>query len=94
MDKYRKKPVVVEAMAWDGGDTAALERFLGLNWGRADAHDMAWPFPHDKEEVVIWNSLEKSWRPCPTGYWVIRGVKGEFYPCDGEAFQQTYEPAE
>lgn len=28
------------------------------------------------------------------GWWIIRGVKGEFYPCDPEIFEATYEPAD
>lgn len=30
-------------------------------------------------------------RPCPVGWWVIRGVGGEVYPCEPEVFDQSYE---
>jgi len=52
---FRKKPVVIAAFQWTGGDTSALEELLGRNWGRADAHDMEWNH-EDTEQVVIYNS--------------------------------------
>lgn len=92
MAKYRKKPVVVEAIQWTGRNyTKTLDPFLGNNWGRADVKEVAWEH-EDAEEVVVWNGLEKIWIPCPVGHWIIRGIKGEFYPCDPEAFEQSYEP--
>lgn len=92
--KFKKKPVVIDAIQWTGGNTAELERFTGMNWSRADAHDIAWEHPDDAEEVVIYNSLEKSWIPCPVTHWIVRGIKGEFYPVEADVFAQTYEPAE
>lgn len=62
MNKFRKKPVVVEAMQFDGSPTrsrAILEWMVGGDWHRM--------------------SLE-SMRVEP-GDWVIKGIKGEFYPC-------------
>lgn len=89
--KFRKKPVVIEAWQWKGRDMAMLNDVLGMNWGRADAHDIAWGFENDKEQVVIYNTLEKAWIPCPVGHWIIRGLKGEFYPCEDSVFQASYE---
>lgn len=73
MNKFRKKPVVVEAMQFDGSPTQAraiLEWMVGEDW-----HMM---------------SLE-SMRVEP-GDWVIKGIKGEFYPCKPDIFAATYEP--
>lgn len=89
--KYRKKPVVIDAIRWTGGDYECLNDFCGLNWGRADAHDMA-NF-ESTENVVLWNTAERQWLHCPLGHWVIRGVKGELYPCEPSIFDATYEPA-
>lgn len=89
--KFRKKPVEVEAFQWTG-DAAACELNLrlGYNWGRADAHDVAWEHDDD-QELVIWNGAEKLWLPVPIGHWIIRGIKGEFYPCAPDIFDATYE---
>lgn len=90
MTRYVKRPVQVEAWRWDGGDTAQLDLVLGLNWGRADAHEVGWDHADD-DEIVVWNSLERTWVPLPVGHWLIRGVLGEFYPCDNDAFHLTYK---
>lgn len=93
MASYRKKPVTVSAIRWEGGATDALDEFCGLHWTRADARGVPWPFD-DAEEVVIYNTLERCWIPCAVGHWIIRGVKGELYPCEHETFIATYEPAD
>ncbi len=87
--KYRKKPVEVEARKWDGGDYEWLNEFCGLNWGRADAQDM--PNYEAKENVVVWNTMERQWLHLPVGYWLIRGIMGELYPCEPDIFSLTYE---
>lgn len=88
--KFRKKPVVIQAIQWKGGDYRCLEDFCGLNWTRADAVDMHY---EDEEQVVIWNQAEKQYLHVPVGHWIIRGVKGELYPCAPDIFEATYEPA-
>jgi len=83
------KPVVVEAIHFEG-DVDALRAFVGSqNWTRADARDIAWDH-EDEEEVVIWNEAEKAWLPTPVGWWVVRGVEGEFYPVKPNIFEATY----
>ena len=88
--RFRKKPVIVEARQWTGGDYIWLTDFCGQNWARADVHDMAYA---DPEQVIVFNSQEHQWLHLPVGHWLIRGVKGELYPCSPEVFEMTYEPA-
>lgn len=77
MPKFQKKPVVVEAIQWNGPpDDSALEKFAG-HWASIGA------------EVYI-TTLEGAMRVSP-GDWVICGVKGEFYPCKPDVFEATYE---
>lgn len=90
--KYRKKPVVIDAIKWEGGDYECLNDFCGLNWGRADSQDM--PDFEEKENVVVWNTKEKQFLHVPVGYWLIRGIEGELYPCEPKIFEQTYELVE
>ena len=87
--KYRKKPVVIDAIQWNGGNQECLNDFCGRDWARADAVD-AEPF-NDPEQVVLWNKEERQWLNCPVGHWIIRGVKGEYYSCSPDVFEQTYE---
>ena len=92
--RFRKKPVEVEAVRWEGGSTAPLDAFLGQNWARADAKDVHWYLDSDEEQLVIWNAPEHGWIPCPVGHYIIRGVAGEFYPCEPDIFDATYEAVE
>lgn len=87
--QYRKKPVVIDAIRWEGGDYKCLEQFCGFNWGRADAKDQEGP--HDKEGVVVWNIKEEQWLNLPVGHWLIRGIAGELYPCAPDVFDASYE---
>jgi hypothetical protein len=93
MPRFRKKPVEINAIVWEGGDYKGLQKFCGMNWGRADAHEVIWSGPDDKEHVVLWNTMEEQWLCCPKGHWIIRGVEGELYPCDPGVFTKTYDPA-
>ena len=58
--KYRKKPVVVEARQWAGGEYEWLNEFCGLNWARADAVDMV---NERKETCFTCGAWEDE--PCP-----------------------------
>ncbi|HEY3658291.1 MAG TPA: hypothetical protein VGL34_25250 [Steroidobacteraceae bacterium] len=87
--RYRKKPVEIDAIRWEGGDYKCLEQFCGFNWGRADAKDVEGP--RDKEGVVVWNIKEDQWLNLPVGHWLIRGIAGELYPCAPDVFDASYE---
>jgi hypothetical protein len=86
--KFRKKPVVIEAMPFDGTYQSGKEI-------------MAWADQSDPEGFIFRvdlvglevRTLEGDMTVLP-GDWVIRGVKGEFYPCRNDIFAATYEPAE
>jgi hypothetical protein len=82
--KFRKKPVVIEAVLWDGTN-GALEKIadLALDGGR--------------RVVLIGGKLEiptlEGVMTADLGDWVIQGVSKEVYPCKPEIFEMTYEPA-
>lgn len=91
MNHFIKRPLMIQAMQWLGGNYECLNDFCGENWRRADAIGHAGP--DDAENVVIWNVKEKQWLNLPLNFWIIRGIEGELYPCDPEIFNITYEPA-
>lgn len=86
--KYRKKPIIIEAIQWVGGNYEILNDFCGLHWTRADVQNMP---PQDEEQVIVYNMKEKQWLYVPIGHWIVRGIKGELYPCDPDVFEMTYE---
>jgi len=82
--RFRKKPVVVEAWQWDGY-SAAPNRPHWLQGPNVTAD-------HNEETLLI-STLEGR-MTASRGDWIIRGVKGELYPCKPDVFEATYEPVE
>lgn len=80
--KYRKKPVVIEAMRWDGGPLSQADI---VTW--SDGTVSGW---FDDHYYLRVETLEGRMRAEP-GDWIIRGVQGEFYPCKPDIFEATYE---
>ena len=92
MGKFRKKPVVIEAMQLKRDNLKEIETFLA---GRVmpDLYQKlgGWDINWGNNEVTI-STLEGKMKAC-LGDWIIKGVKGEFYPCKPDIFEATYEPA-
>lgn len=84
--QYRKKPVVIEAVQYEGANIAEVEAFVGRNNIVAVCMDSETPFP---TEFVI-RTLEGD-MTARLGDYIIKGVKGEFYPCKPDIFTQTYD---
>ena len=93
--KYRKKPVVIDAMQWDGTATSAtgiIDWILSEN-GSADYHcglGARCQDPTTEHKLRI-STLEGNIF-ASAGDYVIRGTEGEFYPCKPAAFDATFEP--
>ena len=88
MAKYRKKPVVIEAMEWQPEDPAAVGEVIGWFFAR-DFHE----FYIEEDKSLTIETLEGKMR-CGIGDFIIRGVQGEFYPCKPDIFAATYEAME
>ena len=82
MGMYRKKPVVIEARQYDGSNGTKLLAWVG-------GSELEEGFTDDYIEI---KTLEGTMR-ADKGDWIIKGVKGEFYPCKPDIFAATYEPA-
>jgi len=82
MAQFRKKPVTIEAFQFVGG---TMESGLPKDWIRDGDFD----FSRDGEFVII-PTLEGNHK-ANKGDWIIKGVKGEFYPCKPDIFEATYE---
>lgn len=85
MPFFRKKPVVIQAKRFstnndDGTCLNSLVEWITECGGSAK---------HDNTSLYI-QTLEGEMR-AEVGDWIIRGVKGEFYPCKPDIFEATYE---
>lgn len=90
--KYRKKPVVVEAIQWNGVNLQEIIYFVG---DKLECHicDTAWKVGKDKPQVTIKIKTLEGEHIATEGDYIIKGVHGEFYPCKSDIFEKTYEPA-
>ncbi|HOY80617.1 MAG TPA: hypothetical protein PLB92_00620 [Rhodoglobus sp.] len=109
--RFRKKPVEIEAVQWDGTDAVsdavrewaeAPDRHVAI----VDTDHIQHLWDHEVGAYVMPNSktvfapyqvrclivltLEGEMVAKPD-WWIIRGVQGEFYPCDPDIFAATYE---
>jgi len=94
MAKYRKKPVVVEAVQWNGCNYDEIDNFIKST-------------PHHFEQIrtsntsfgfstisaLVITTLEGDMTAVPGDY-IIKGVNGEYYPCKPDIFEKTYEKVE
>lgn len=84
--KYRKKPVVIEAMKLTRRFSDVVVNFIGKN---NIAEFNLGEFEEDSCYIEI-KTLEGT-IVAQEGDWIIKGVKGEFYSCKPEIFEATYE---
>lgn len=75
---YRKKPVVIEAIQFTYTNIDEIEDFVGGDLGK-----------NAQGDTVI-ATLEGA-MICSLDDFIIKGVKGEFYPCKPDIFEKTYE---
>ena len=81
MDKYRKKPVEIEAIQWVSDNIEQVYEMLGDTLIINTDEDDVKHFINTLE-----GKMKMSW-----GDYIIKGVKGEFYPCKPDIFELTYE---
>lgn len=89
--KYRKKPVVIDAVQWNGKNYEEIQEFSnGLityyEWVQHNESGV-------NKNMLSIKTLEGTME-AKIGDFIIKGVKGEFYPCKPDIFEATYEIVE
>ena len=77
MKKYRKKPIIIEAIQWTGKNYEDVREFVGLDCYRT-------------ENGFFIITLEGDHLALANDY-IIKGIQGEFYPCKPDIFKAIYE---
>ena len=89
--KFRKKPVVIEAVQYNGLNYAEIEKFVGkkieVNLESETAYEACVAPPIFSLNIHTLEGVMKA----QEGDWIIKGVNGEFYPCKPDIFEKTYE---
>ena len=80
--KYRKKPVIIDAVLWDGRS--------GSIFSLAPFENVTEPPIVNEDKTLDIVTLEGT-MTANIGDWIIRGVNGEIYPCKPDIFEKTYE---
>jgi len=80
--KFRKKPVIIEAKQFNKYNIIEILSFCNNL-----------PYFNLKNNTLIIPTLEGD-MTAKEGDWIIKGIKGEFYPCKPDIFEQTYEKVE
>lgn len=93
MAKFRSKVIEIEAVQFTGENYEDVQEL---------AHNGRHPlfFQVDEEdrgedpEIIaqVYDKLHSTWVGVKKDQWIIKGLKGEFYPCDNEVFEAKYEP--
>ena len=74
---FKKKPVIIEAVQFTGDNVDFIKEFTNYNSSICNSELNI----HTLEGNMI----------ASVGDWIIKGVKGEFYPCKPDIFESTYE---
>ncbi|WP_202881062.1 hypothetical protein [Sinorhizobium medicae] len=85
MQKFRKKPVVIEAIRYTGVNVPLLAKYEQFVGQTLEVRD------RDNVLCLVIPTLEGEITASP-GDWIIKGVQGEFYPCKPDIFAATYDP--
>ncbi len=85
--KYRKKPIVIEAIQWNGKNRVEVAKFVK---GEVLKDTDALLLPGN---YVFIKTLEGTMR-ADIDDWIIKGVEDEYYPCKPSVFEATYDPVE
>ena len=78
--KFRKKPVVIDAVQYNGDNFNVVRQFVGISL----------PLHQLGDDKIGIQTLEGV-MTANVGDWIIKGIKGEFYPCKPDIFEKTYE---
>jgi hypothetical protein len=81
--KYQKKPIVVEAIQYDGKNSADIFEFCGRPYDRYVRE----PVGKNYLEIITLEGVMKA----QPGDYIIKGINGEFYPCKPDIFEKTYD---
>ena len=98
--KYRKKPVIIEAIQWNGKNLVDVSAFLYNKTHKEalkeiNSSNISCKIWYDYESIIIREGLTidtlKGKMKADIGDYIIKGVNGEFYPCKPDIFDKTYE---
>lgn len=90
MPKFIKKPIEIEAIQWNRWNLQEIKEFVGDSLVY-EYYDAAWEVSKGPAMVDMKIKTLEGEMQVSVGDYIIKGVKGEFYPCKPDIFEMTYE---
>lgn len=85
--RFRTKIVEIEAMRWEGDNFEEMFEWTNGSFAKSRPDQRL-----DSDITAeVWDFLHQTWIGVKVGQWIVRGAKGEHYPCDDETFHWKYE---
>lgn len=81
--KYRKKPIEIDAIQYTGNNVSEIEIFVGTN--------LLYYNTQEENNYQLGIPTLEGIMKASIGDYIIRGAKGEFYPCKPDIFKITYD---
>lgn len=85
--KYKKRPIIIEALQWTGKNVEEMKMFVGKE--NCQIEDFSFFIGKEKGYFLKIRTLEGEMM-VNEGDYVLKGVRGEFYPCNESIFLETY----
>lgn len=90
MAKYKAKPCEIEAVQWDGLNLEEIKQFVGESL-IYDINDAAWKVGKGAPHVDMKIRTLEGDMIATKGDYIVKGLRGELYPCKPDVFEKKYE---
>jgi hypothetical protein len=91
IQKYQKKPVIIEAIKWDNQPGKLSDI---IHWSQAAVTTSSPLTNPNHTEFALTIATPEGLMTATIGDYIIKGLKGEFYPCKPDIFEQSYTAVE
>ena len=88
--RYKTKPVEIEAIQWTGLNLEEIKQFVGESL-EYDILDTAWEVGKARPHIYLRIHTLEGIMNASEGDYIIKGLRGEFYPCKPDVFEKKYE---
>jgi hypothetical protein len=93
-ERFVSKRVEVDAIRWTGDNAVAVSVFARRVYFYLIDEDDRKHSDDPEATAQVFDHLHGTWILVKTGQWIIKGTKGEYYPCDPEVFAEKYDHME
>ena len=88
--KFKKKPVVIEAMQYNGSNGNDVMKWSESNV--MESTDLKVTKQNPLGTFMTMKTIDGNIAEATPGVWICKGINGEYYPCQNDIFRKTYEP--